>query len=177
MSKPSTRTILALAVAAVRVGVAAGAGIGAVAGHNAPEKEPTVTAYAHGKTVEVPPFRFWSIEQGGADGISIVQKPDSRTTASLPAPPGYPVQLSLPDYLVGAPWKIRLEYVAPDGTTQPLRITYLDYEKGTRAVTIPSLLKPDLRLTHLEIQLVVLTQDQLGNQSFMPYQAWSIDTV
>lgn len=178
MTKPSTRTILALALAAVLVLVAAVAGIVAVAVHNAHEADPAVTAYAHGQTVTVPPYRYWTIERSEANGqLELKRPPESETTVSLPTPPGYPVQLSLPRHISDAPWVMVLEYRTPDGTAVQHLASYRNYAAGTRAVTVPSRPEPDLRLVGIEIQLIIPTRDDLGNESFMPYQAWSVRTA
>lgn len=178
MSKPSTRTILALVTAAILVVVAVTAAVVAVAVHNSHESEPTITAYSHGTTVDVPPYRFWTVEPSDSTGrLELQRTPESESITTLTTPAGYPVQLSLPDHISKAPWMMVLEYAEPNGNVEQRLTSYLDYDEGTRAVTVPSHIDPDLRLVGIEVQLVIPTRDEAGNESFMPYQAWSISTA
>ncbi|WP_227984494.1 DUF2771 domain-containing protein [Nocardia spumae] len=176
MTKPSTRTILALALAAVLVVVAAVAGIVAVAVHNAPETDPAVTAYAHGKTVTVPPYLYCTIGEPDQHGRV---SPDCRrgeTVAQLNPPLGYPVQLSLPRHVADAPWVMVLEYEQIDNPSKTVQhlASYRNYPEGTLAVTVDSHPEPNLRLIGIELQLLLLVRDEAGNEAFSPYQAWSI---
>ena len=180
MSRPSTRTILALAIAAVLVVVAAVAGIVAVAVHNAPEDErPTVTAYAHGKTITVEPFRWCTLGAPDAQGEMAAKcDPEAVVSAELDPPLGYPVQLSLPRHISDAPWTMRLEYEYIDkpGKPEPGRATYRDFPEGTRAITVNTHPEPDLRLIGIEMQILGPALVD-GEIDFVPYQAWSIKTA
>ncbi|MGY2061773.1 DUF2771 domain-containing protein [Nocardia gipuzkoensis] len=175
--KPKTRTALALSAAAVLVVIVAVAAVVAVAVHHAHRPDPQLTAYAHGKTITVPPYRYCTVTQSDSNGQLGLSCRQSEITAQLDTPPGYPVQLSLPNHLVDAPWVMVLEYRAPDGTTARHVASYRDYSSGTRAVTVDSRPQPDLRLIGIELQLVVPTRDEAGNESFAPYQVWSIQTA
>ncbi|MBF6242446.1 hypothetical protein A5780_11190 [Nocardia sp. 852002-20019_SCH5090214] len=176
MTKPSTRTILALALAAVLVVAAAVAGIVAVAVHNAHEADPTVTAYAHGKTVTVPPYLYCTIGEPDPHGRVSPDCRRTEITAELNPPLGYPVQLSLPRHIADAPWVMVLEYQQIDnpGKTVQHLASYRDYPQGTLAVTVDSHPEPNLRLIGVEVQLLLLVRDEAGNEAFSPYQAWSI---
>lgn len=180
MSKPSTRTILALAIAAVLVVVAAVAGIVAVAVHNAPDDErPTVTAYAHGKAVTVEPFRWCTLGAPDAQGEMAAQCDPEGTSAELNPPLGYPVQLSLPRHIADAPWVMTLEYQHIDNPreVEVHRGTYRDYPDGTLALTVDTHPEPNLRLVGIEMQLLGPTLTEQGDIELTPYQAWSIKTV
>ncbi|MEU6561345.1 DUF2771 domain-containing protein [Nocardia nova] len=176
MTKPSTRTILALALAAVLVVAAVTAGIVAVAVHNAHEPDPAVTAYAHGKTVTVPPYLYCTIGEPDQHGRVDPDCKRSEVVAQLNPPLGYPVQLSLPQRIAGAPWVMVLEYeqIGHPGRTVQHLASYRSYPEGTRAVTVDTHPEPNLRLIGIELQLLLLVRDQAGNESFAPYQAWSI---
>ncbi|WP_280271139.1 DUF2771 domain-containing protein [Nocardia wallacei] len=177
MTKPGTRTILALAVAAVLVVVVAIAAVVAVAVRNADEPEPEITAYAHGASATVPPYRFCTVTQSDASGQLGLNCRESATTVTLHTPDGAPLQLSLPRHIADAPWVMVLEYDLPDGTAVQRLASYRDYPEGTLAITVPSHPEPDLSLAGVEVQLVVPTRDETGAESFAPYQAWSIRTT
>ncbi|MBB5913085.1 hypothetical protein BJY24_001952 [Nocardia transvalensis] len=177
MTKPGTRTILALAGAAVLVVVVAVAAVVAVAVRGHSEADPRITAYAHGTSATVPPYRFCTVSQSDANGQLGLQCRESATTVTLDTTSGAPLQLSLPKHIADAPWVMVLEYTLPDGTAVQRLGSYRDYPEGTLAVTVPSRPEPDLRLAGVEIQLVIPTRDETGAESFAPYQAWSIRTA
>ncbi|MBF6332552.1 DUF2771 domain-containing protein [Nocardia transvalensis] len=177
MTNSRTRIVVALALAGVLVVIAAVAGIVAVAVHRANTPDPEITAYAHGKAVTVPPYRYCTVTQSGDTGQLGLDCRESELTIALDTPPGYPVQLSLPPKIADAPWIMRLEYVHPDGSEATHLATYRDYPDGTLAVTVDSRPEPDLRLVGIELQLVVPVRDEAGNEGFAPYQAWSIKTA
>ncbi|MFF0493053.1 DUF2771 domain-containing protein [Nocardia sp. NPDC003482] len=176
--KPKTRLALALSAAGVLVVLVAVAAVVIVAVRHAGDKEPTVTAYAHGRTVTVAPYRYCTVTRSDADGgLGLNCRPESAESVALETPPGYPVQLSLPLEIAQAPWAIRATYLRPDGTPEPRLLTYRDYPAETRAVTVNSLPEPGLRLGGLEVELLVPVRDQAGNEGLAPYQAWSIKTA
>jgi hypothetical protein len=177
VTKPSTRTILAAVVAAVAVVIAATAAVVAVAVHRAPRPDPQITAYAHGKSVTVPPFRYCTVSQANDTGQLSLSCKESGVTAALDTPPGSPVQLSLPRYLADAPWHMVLEYSFPDGTTVAQQHDHHEYPNGTMALTINSRPRPDLHLVGIEMQLLVPIRDETGNEGFAPFQAWSLRTA
>ncbi|WP_024800713.1 DUF2771 domain-containing protein [Nocardia sp. BMG51109] len=177
MTKPGTRTILALAATAVLVVVVAVAAVVAVAVRNATEPDPEITAYAHGTSVTVPPYRYCTVTQSDTDGQLGLDCREGATTVTLDTPAGYPLQLSLPRQIADAPWVMVLEYSRPDGTVVQRLTSYREYPDKTRAVTVPSHPEPDLRLSGVEVQLVVPVRDATGAESFAPYQAWSISTA
>lgn len=61
MSKINTRTIVALLTVGLLAVVAATAGVLFVALRDAEPRDPEITAYAHGKTVIVPPFEYCTL--------------------------------------------------------------------------------------------------------------------
>ncbi|ATL65515.1 DUF2771 domain-containing protein [Nocardia terpenica] len=169
------RVAVTASVAALLVFVVAVAAVVFVAVRNAHTPDPQITAYAHGKTVTVPPYRYCSVSQ--ADNRLDLACRESDITVPLDVPVGYPVQLSLPRHLAGAPWVMILEYRTPQRKKVQRIGTYLDYKAGTMAVTVDSHPERDLRLAGIEMQLVVPARDESGNESFEPYQAWSIRTA
>ncbi|MCM6773028.1 DUF2771 domain-containing protein [Nocardia sp. CDC159] len=175
--KPKTRTALALSVAAVLVVIVAVAAVVAVAVRNAHRPDPTITAYAHGKSVTVPPYRFCTVTQSEVSGQLGLDCRESQVTVELATPPGYPVQLSLPRHIADAPWVMKMEYIRPDGSSAQQVATYSDYPEGTLALTVDSRPEPDLRLVGLVVQLLVPVRDEAGNEDLAPYQEWSIKTA
>jgi len=176
VTKPNTRTIVALAVAAVLVVIVAVAVVVTVAVRNATTPDPALTAYAHGKTVTVAPYRYCTVAGVAETGQLSLQCRQSDLTVPLTVPAGYPLQLSLPPKIANAPWIMISEYILPDHRTvvQGTK-TYRDVKPGTLAVTVPS--RPNLRLIGVELQLVVPARDETGREFFEPYQAWSIKTA
>lgn len=165
------RIVLALALTAVLVVVA---GV-AVAIHHTPHREPRLTAYAHGHSVAVPPYRYCTLRAAGPQLVPDCH--ESAVTVALPTPPESVLQLSLPHEVSTAPWLMVLEYAMPDGGTVRHLTSYREYPAQAMALTIPARPQPPLRLVGVEVQLVVPTRDETGAQSFQPYQAWSIATA
>jgi hypothetical protein len=177
VTKPSTRTTLALAAIAVLAVIVATIGVVAVTARHANRPDPQITAYAHGRSVTVPPYLYCTITQADESGRLRPNCRESDITVTLDTPPGSPLQLSLPRQLADAPWVMVREYALPDRTKVRDVKTYRDFKAGTMAVTVPSQPAPDLRLVGVEMQLVMPTRDEAGNESFAPYQAWSIRCV
>lgn len=119
------KTIAALSVVAL---VAAGglAAVVTVLVQNAPESLPTVTAYAHYKTVDA--------HAGVCDadlacaGLEI---------ANLSVPAGQPLQLSLPKDVSNSDWRLNVQIGNPE--TGEVFNGFRDYTPGeASAVTVPS---------------------------------------
>lgn len=166
------KTVLALAATAVLVAVT---GALAVAIHHSPHRDPQITAYAHGRSVAVPPYRYCTLRAVGPQLFPDCH--ESAVTVALPTPPGSVLQLSLPRSISSAPWLMVLEYAMPDGGTVRHLSSYREYPARAMALTIPTRPQPQLRLVGVEVQLVVPTRDEAGAESFRPYQAWSIATA
>jgi len=176
VTKPNTRTIVALAVAAVLVVIVAVAVVVTVAVQHATKRDPALTAYAHGKTVTVAPYRYCTVAGLAETGQLSLKCHESDLTVPVNVPAGYPLQISLPEKLANAPWIMMAEYVLPNGRTAIRDVkTYRDFKPGTLAVTVPS--RPNLRLIGVELQLEIPARDETGRQFFEPYQAWSIKTA
>ncbi len=177
MTKPSTRTIVALAAAGVLVVIVAVAAVVTVAVRGATTPDPTLTVYAHGKSATVAPYRYCTVAGIADTGQLNLKCRESDVTVPL-QPAGNPVQISLPEKIANAPWIMVREYVFPDNRTTIRDVkTYRDFKPGTLALTVPSRPTPDLRLVGIELQLVLPARDESGRQFFTPYQAWSIRTA
>ncbi|MFI6215505.1 DUF2771 domain-containing protein [Nocardia brasiliensis] len=169
MKRLNTRTVVALLVAGLLVVTVAFVGVLVVLVRNADEKDPVITAYAHGKTVTVEPYVYCS-----------VQMEDCRygETVQLVVPPNYPLQLSLPKKIAEAPWLAQVVYALPNGERVDRVISHTNYPQGAMAVTIESRPEPDLRLVGLELQLPILAKDKdTGKEFYLPHAAWSISTA
>ncbi|RJO78793.1 DUF2771 domain-containing protein [Nocardia panacis] len=166
--KPSTRTIVALVVAALVVGAAAFVGILALAVHRAPERDPQITAYAHGRAITVAPYEYCTVR---------MQDCRHGETAQLPVPSGYPLQISLPKQVTEAPWLAQLIYELPTSERVARVISHADYAPGTVSLTIPSRPEPGLHLIGVEFQLPILARDvDTGREFYLPHARWSINT-
>ena len=76
------------------------------------------------------------------------------TQGELPVSERYPVQLSVPDAIYRAPWRLLQVYEDPANTTSTM------FRPGTRfAVTIPSVDPHRGRLTGIVVQLLTLVVD------------------
>jgi len=195
VTKPNTRTVLALVAAALLVVVATTVAVLVVTVRDAPEHTPELTAYAKGRTVEVTPFAYCAVTMrdcqvlprspSDADGTvfaGLPCAPDAAqcrqgSTVDLEVPPGYPLQLSLPKKVAEAPWLAQLVYVTPTGEKLDQVVSRHDYPEGALAITIDSRPAPDLRLIGVELQLPILARDETGREFYVPHAAWSISTV
>ncbi|MBF6413697.1 DUF2771 domain-containing protein [Nocardia cyriacigeorgica] len=168
MSKLNARTIVALFTAGVLVLSTAFVGVLTVLVRNAEEHDPEITAYAHGRTVTVAPFMYCT-----------VRMEDCRygETVSLEVPPGYPLQLSLPNEIAEAPWLIQQVYALPSGEEIAKVRRHTEFPDGVRAITVESQPEPDLRLVGVEMQLPILARDETGAEFYVPHAAWSIRTA
>ncbi|MFC9788785.1 DUF2771 family protein [Rhodococcus sp. NPDC127528] len=119
------KTIAALSVVAL---VAAGglAAVVTVLVHDAPETLPTVTAYAHYKTVDV---------HAGVCDANLACAGLEVTNLSVPE--GQPLQLSLPKDVSNSDWRLNVQIGNPK--TGEVFNGYRDYTPGeAAAVTVPS---------------------------------------
>ncbi|MFC9892637.1 DUF2771 domain-containing protein [Nocardia sp. NPDC127579] len=189
----SGRTIIALLAAVTLVVGVAFVGVLYVAIRDAPKQAPKLTAYAHGKTVDVVPFAYCAVSM--RDCQVLPQQPEDVVatvfeglpcaaagcekgrTAELEVPPGYPLQLSLPDAVADAPWVAQLVYATEDGQPVGKVVSHNNYPAGARAITIDSRPLPELRLIGVELQLPILAKNQAGREFYVPHAAWSINTV
>ncbi|WP_067840231.1 DUF2771 domain-containing protein [Nocardia lijiangensis] len=176
MNKLTGRTIAALAAVALLLVAATVAVVVTVAVRNAPEHDPEITAYAHGKSVTVPPYQYCDIRIVGDDQLDLS---NCRVGESidLEVPAGYPLQLSLPRSIADAPWLAQLVYALPNGDIVDRIISHNDYPEGTPALTIDSRPLPELRLIGVELQLPVPAIDESGRETTVPHAAWSIRTA
>ncbi|MGW5385846.1 DUF2771 domain-containing protein [Nocardia sp. NPDC003963] len=168
MSTNKVRTTLALALAGILVLVAATAGVVWLLARNAEPKDPELTAYAHGTTVTVPPFRYCTVR---------MQDCRQGETVFLEVPAGNPLQISLPDELVTSPWELLPLYARENGELIERPSSYRDHPAETRALTVRSEPEPGLELVGVELQVMIIAIDEAGNEFPIPHAVWSIKTA
>ena len=92
-----------------------------------------------------------------------------RLRASCAVSERYPVQLSVPEAISRAPWRLLQVYEDPANTTSTM------FRPGTRlAVTIPSVDPQRGRLTGIVVQLLTLVVDPAGELRDVPHAEWSV---
>ncbi|MEV6070004.1 DUF2771 domain-containing protein [Nocardia sp. NPDC052001] len=185
MSKPNARTIVALLAALLVVAVAYVAVIVVVA-NRATKPDPEITAYAHGKSVTVAPFRFCNPKVANGQ-IDLSDCNNSEAVSDLDVPAGSPLQISLPKEIAKAPWRMKLFYRLPGDNVAVGAFTYEDYKKGLvntevetsgtpAAITVPTPNDPQIELAVAELYLPVPAMDAQGNVGWVPSAIWSIHT-
>lgn len=93
------------------------------------------------------------------------------TQAVLPVPKGGTLQLSFPEEITKAPWKLILEMQKPDGTLYQEIFEQDDPANGKPAITV----RPKDKLTLVELQLPSAVVDESGARAAHAY--WSILTA
>jgi hypothetical protein len=97
-----------------------------------------------------------------------------QTQGELPFNEHYPVQLSVPDAIARAPWRLLQVYEDPANTATTM------FRPGTRlAVTIPSVDPQRGRLTGIVVQLLTLAVDDsqpndIATVRAVPHAEWSV---
>lgn len=168
MSTNRFRTTLALTLAGILVLVVATAGVVLLLARNAEPSEPELTAYAHGRTVTVPPFYYCTVR---------MENCEQGETVFLEVPAGYPLQLSLPSEVVGTPWELLPLYADRNGEVVEKPSSYRDHPDGVRALTIDSNPEPGLELIGVELQVMIIAIDETGREFSLPHAIWSIKTA
>ncbi|WP_424805458.1 DUF2771 domain-containing protein [Rhodococcus sp. 27YEA15] len=124
-----------------------------------PESLPKITAYAHGKTIEIEPAGYCTIDLSQCAQVGDISE--------LDVPAGYPLQLSLSNDVSSERWALLAVYEDADGnqTGEP-RLFEADEAK---AVTVESSKDPLKQLVGVEIHLAVS-----NNQGVL---IWSVKTA
>lgn len=162
--QPRTKKTLALIVVVLIVAAVAFAAVLTVLIRDAEKRPPEVAAYAHGKSITVPPLQYCDL---------YLENCVNGELAELDVPLGYPLQLSLPPEITNAPWHLVMIFEGPDGEIVPEERDYAPGEAS--AVTVRSAQQPPLQLDGIEIQLPSAVVDETG----LPYAhaVWSIKTA
>lgn len=161
------RGVAALLAAFVTV-LCVGAGVGTWLLVRPPgPQRPEITAYSHGHLTRVGPYLYCNVLN-----LNDCQTPHAQ--GELPFNEHYPVQLSVPEAISRAPWRLLQVYEDPTNTTATM------FRPGTRlAVTIPSVDPHRGRLTGIVVQLLTLVVDEgqpndTTTVRAVPHAEWSV---
>lgn len=150
-----------LATLMVLASVGAGVGAWALTRHNGTAR-PEISAYSHGETVRVGPYLYCNV-------INLNDCAKNSAQAELSVSEREPVQLSVPEAIGQAPWRLLRVYSDERNTTTTV------YRPDTRlAVTIPTVDPQRGRVVGLVVQLLTLVQDQNGELHDLPHAEWSV---
>jgi len=157
-----------LLVAALVALACLGAGVGAWLLVRQPgAQRPEISAYSHGHLTRVGPYLYCNVLN-----LNDCQTPQAQ--GELPFNQRYPVQLSVPQAIARAPWRLLRVYEDPANTTMTM------FRPGSRfAVTIPSVDPQRGRLTGIVVQLLTLViDDSQSNDTAairaVPHAEWSV---
>jgi len=158
-SKRGLAVLLACLVAVLCVG--AGVGTWLLVRPRGPQR-PEVSAYSHGHLTRVGPYMYCNV-------LNVDDCDTPQTQGELAVNEHYPVQLSVPDAIYRAPWRLLQVYEDPTNTTSTI------FRPGTRfAVTIPSVDPQRGRLAGIVVQLLTLVADPAGELRDVPHAEWSV---
>jgi Protein of unknown function (DUF2771) len=153
-----------LAVSALLLSAVAGIGTWFLLRPHGPQPV-QITAYSHGHLIRVGPYLYCNVLN-----LDDCQQPQAQ--GELPVSEHYPVQLSVPEAISRAPWRLLQVYEDPANTATTM------FRPGTRlAVTIPSFDPKRGRLTGIVVQLLTLVVDPSGELRDVPHAEWSVRTV
>ncbi len=159
---------VALALAALVILLSVGAGVGTwlLVWRTGPQ-QPEISAYSHGHLTRVGPYLYCNV-------LDLNECQTPQTQGDLPFNEHYPVQLSVPEAISRAPWRLLQVYEDPADTTTTM------FRPGTRlAVTIPSVDPQRGRLTGIVVQLLTLVVDNSQPNDAttvraVPHAEWSV---
>jgi hypothetical protein len=155
-------------IAALVVVLCAAAGVGTWLLVRPPGPQPPeISAYSHGHLTRVGPYLYCNVLN-----LNDCQTPHAQ--GELPFNQHYPVQLSVPEAISRAPWRLLQVYEDPDNTSATM------FRPGSRlAVTIPSVDPQRGRLTGIVVQLLTVVPDEPQSNDTTTYRAvphaeWSV---
>ncbi len=154
---------LAILLAAVLILLSVGAGVGTwlLVRQTGPQR-PEISVYSHGHLTRVGPYLYCNVLN-----LDDCQQPQAQ--GELPVSERYPVQLSVPETISRAPWRLLQVYEDPTNTATTM------FRPGTRlAVTIPPVDPQRGRLTGIVVQLLTLVVDPSGELRDVPHAEWSV---
>jgi hypothetical protein len=154
---------VAVVITAVVILLSVGAGVGTwlLVRRSGPQR-PEISAYSHGHLTRVGPYLYCNVLD-----LNDCQTPQTQGQLAFNA--RYPVQLSVPEAISRAPWRLLQVYEDPANTTTTM------FRPGSRfAVTIPSVDPQRGRLTGIVVQLLTLVVDPSGELRDVPHAEWSV---
>ena len=125
---------------------------------------PMISAYSHGHSTRVGPYLYCNVLN-----LNDCQTPQSQ--GELHVSEHYPVQLSVPEAIERAPWRLLQIYEDPTNTA-----TTFFRPNSRLAVTIPTVDPQRGRLTGVVVQLLTLVVDN-GELREAPHAEWSVRLV
>jgi len=161
--KPARNRRVAVLLAAVLLPLSVGAGVGTwlLVRPTGPQR-PEISVYSHGHLTRVGPYLYCNVLN-----LNDCQQPHAQ--GQLPVNERYPVQLSVPEAISRAPWRLLQVYEDPTNTASTM------FRPGTRlAVTIPPVDPQRGRLTGIVVQLLTLVVDPSGELRDAPHAEWSV---
>ncbi|MEE6175052.1 DUF2771 domain-containing protein [Mycobacterium sp. 050134] len=164
--KPAKRRGIAVLLAAVLALACVGVGIGTwlLVRPTGPQR-PEISAYSHGHLTRVGPYTYCNV-------LNLDDCQTPQTQGELRVSERYPVQLSVPDAIYRAPWRLLEVYEDPANTTAQM------FRPNTRlAVTIPPVDPQRGRLTGIVVQLLTLVVDPSGELREAPHAEWSVRLI
>ena len=144
--------------------VGAGVGTWLLVRRTGPQ-QPEISAYSHGHLTRVGPYLY-------CDVLNLNDCQTPQTQGELPFNEHYPVQLSVPEAIARAPWRLLQVYEDPANTATTM------FRPGSRlAVTIPDPQRG--RLTGIVVQLLTLVVDDgqvndISTIRAVPHAEWSV---
>jgi hypothetical protein len=146
--------------------LAAGAGVGAWLLVRKPgPHRPEISAFSHGHSTRVGPYFYCKV-------LNLDDCQYAQTLGELPVNEHYPVQLSVPEAIGRAPWRLLRVYQDPANTAATL------YRSNSRlAITIPTVDPQRGRLAQIVVQLLTLVVDPSGDLHYAPHAEWSVVLV
>jgi Protein of unknown function (DUF2771) len=128
---------------------------------DAPALYPEISAYSHGETVRVTPYRYCTVE--------LTDCAEPLTEGRLPIGNRGPLQLSVPPAIAAAPWRLIRIYE----DSAPLQD---EFRRDSRlAVTIPTVDPHHGKLVGVVVQ--VPSKYVSENGDWVPHAEWSVRTV
>lgn len=160
--KPKMKRSVAVLLAVAFIVVAGGAGVGTwLLVHRPGPHYPMISAYAHGHVTRVGPYMYCNVLN-----LDDCQTPQSQ--GELKVGEHDPVQLSVPEAIGRAPWRLLLIYDDPTNAA-----TTFFRPNSKLAVTIPTVDPHRGRLKGIVVQLLTLVVDN-GELREAPHAEWSV---
>lgn len=125
-------------------------------------QRPEISVYSHGQLIRVAPYQYCNV-------LNVYDCDKTQTLGELRVSEHYPVQLSVPDAIYRAPWRLLQLYEDPTNTTSTI------FRPSTSfAVTIPPVDPHRGRLVGIVVQLLTLVVDPAGELIDYPHAEWSV---
>ena len=161
--KPRDKRGAAALLTVLVVLLSVGAGVGAWLLVRKPGPQwPEISLFSNGQLIRVGPYLYCNV-------LNLDDCQTPQTQGELAASTRHPVQLSVPEAISRAPWRLLQVYEDPTNTASTL------FRPNSRlAVTIPTVDPLRGRLTGIVVQLLTLAVDPSGELRDVPHAEWSV---